>query len=103
MKLAIVFAAIAPVLISGCACKTVSIKMPQSLHQPASEVHVTRGKEETWRAPVTVENMQGFSDELYGDLRRNFLDPLASGPYRYAIDSITLAAVPEVDHEWTLL
>lgn len=52
---------------------------------------------------MTVENIQGFSDELYGDLRRNFLDPLASGPYRYAIDSITLAAVPEAEHEWTLL
>jgi hypothetical protein len=64
---------------------------------------ITRGKLESWRAPVRVENLQAFDEEMFADLRRNVIEPLARGPYRYTIDSMTLASVPEGFREWTLL
>lgn len=69
----------------------------------APEAEITRGKEDTWRAPVTVENIQSFTEEMYGDFRRNFIEPMAHGPYRYAINAVRLAAVPDAESEWALM
>ena len=76
---------------------------PQPLVPGPEADGLSRGKEEEWRPPVTVENLQGFTEEMFADWRQNFLLPLAQSPYRYTINSITLAAVPGVEREWTLL
>jgi|GEM_PF-3798614 len=89
--------------LAGCASKDVSVKVPGKLAQPAAEYVAARGKPESWRAPVSVDNMDGMSEELYSDLRKNFIEPLQSGPYRYTIESIRLAAVPGLVNEWTML
>ncbi len=103
MKNFTILAAAFSTLIVGCATKGVTVSTPARHKQPAAEASVARGKVETWNAPVTVENLQGFDEEMFADLRRNVLVPLSKGPYRYAIDSITLAAMPGVEREWTLL
>lgn len=89
--------------LAGCASKGVSVQVPGKLTQPAAESVPARGKPDTWRAPVAVENLDAMDEELYADLRRNFIEPLQNGPYRYAIESIRLAAVPGMVREWTLL
>lgn len=104
MKQPALLATVLALSLAGCASRGVSVKTSAPPRQPTLESGgIARGKLEAWRAPVTVENLQGFDQEMFADLQRNFIEPLARGPYRYAIDSITLAAVPEVDREWTLL
>ncbi len=94
--------ALVPILF-GCASQGVSVKMPAAPAQPAPEAALARGKSDAWHPPVTVENMQGFDEEMFADLRKNFIEPLEHGPYRFAIESIRLAAVPNLTREWTLL
>lgn len=87
---------------AGCASRSVSVRMPAAPHQPAHEISTVRGKSEDWRPPVSIENVQGFDEETFADLRKNFIEPLTASPYRYAIDAIQLVAVPEAVREWTL-
>ena len=91
------------VALAGCASKNVSVQMPGALGQPAPEYVEARGKPDSWRAPVSVENLDAMSEELYADLRKNFIEPLQNGPYRYTIESIHLAAAPGLVNEWTML
>lgn len=90
-------------LVIGCAHRGVTVSTPVPPKQPANEAAITRGKSQDWEASVTVENVQGFNESMFADLRRTVIEPLSKGPYRYAINSITLAAVPGLDREWNLL
>ena len=88
---------------AGCASRDVVVQMPNRWSQPAAESVPARGKTDTWRAPIAVENAEGFDEQMFADFRKNFIEPLQNGPYRYSIESIRLAAVPNLIREWTLL
>jgi hypothetical protein len=96
-------AAVCVLALAGCASRNVSVQVPGKLAQPAAESVPARGKPDTWRAPVAVENLDAMNEELYADLRKNFIEPLQNGPYRYTIESIKLAAVPGLVNEWTMV
>jgi hypothetical protein len=105
MKTTTLLAAFASVLLAGCAgTGKVTVQTPVVPKQPVPESSdIERGKEHEWRAPVSVENLQMFDDEMLADFRKNVIEPLSKGSYRYTIDSIRLAASPDMDREWDLL
>jgi hypothetical protein len=100
-KLFSVFAAAA---LGACATPGVSISQDAKPRKPVPESSgVTRGRAREYRAPLTIENAHVLSDADFRELQNNFLNPLQTGPWRYAIEGITMDAESDQEREWTLL
>src|SRR5688572_8979797 len=91
---------------SLCACSTQGISITRertAAAPPAESASITRGHTAKYRAPVTIENAQSLSTQDFQELQTQFLQPLQSGRWRYAIEAITLDASGKPEGEWTLL
>jgi hypothetical protein len=90
-------------VLTGCTTPGVTVTAATKSHTISESGARPRGHNPAYVAPVTIEGAQQLNQTAFQDLRAHFLLPLQLGPYRYALEAITLQAQSENVAEWTLL